>query len=58
MTAEGHEDPFLPRPAGGGEHSEPEGALLLSSPLHHASHGPLPPLRGGGTGVALVLAGC
>ena len=41
-----------PARAGGGEQSEPVGvsaaAFEQASPLHHASHGPPPPLRGGG----------
>jgi DNA ligase-1 len=46
--------PHLSSPAsgGGGERSEPVGAGAASSeqasPLHHASHGPPPRLRGGG----------
>ena len=41
-----------PARGGGGEQSEPVGlsaaAFEQASPLHHASHGPPPPLRGGG----------
>jgi DNA ligase 1 len=46
--------PDLSSPArgGGGERSEPVGAgyaaFEQAGPLHHASHGPPPPLRGGG----------
>jgi DNA ligase-1 len=48
-----------PASGGGGERSEPEGvnaaAFEQASPLHHASHGPPPPLRGGGKGDELSL---
>jgi DNA ligase 1 len=49
-----------PACGGGGERSEPVGvgpaAFEQAGPLHHASHGPPPPLRGGGKAPSRTFA--